>query len=161
MADDHLGTYLNDHLAGAVVALELLESLEARSEEGAKSFFAGLRSEIAADRRELESLMERLRVRQSAPRKAVAWLSQKFAAIKLLLDDPSAGPLWRLEALEALSLGIEGKLCLWRSLAVASTMPELAGIDYDRLAERAVDQRARVEVVRLEAARVALTADRS
>ena len=158
MAYEHLATYLNDHLAGSVVALELLENLEGRSEEGAKSFFAGLRTEIAADKRELESLMERLRVSQSAPRKAAAWLSVKLAEIKLKLDDRSAGPLWRFEALEALSLGIEGKLCLWRALAIASSVPELAGIDYDRLADRAIDQRARVEVVRLEAARAALTA---
>lgn len=28
MADDYLATYLNDHLAGSVVALELLDQLE-------------------------------------------------------------------------------------------------------------------------------------
>ena len=161
MASDYLGTYLNDHLAGSVVALELLEDLEAKAEEGAKSFFSGLRTEITEDKRELESLMNRLRVRESAPRKAAAWITEKLAHLKLTLDDRTAGPLWLLEALEALSLGIEGKLALWRALAVVQTRPELEGLDLERLAERAVDQRCRVEVARLDAAKAAFAAGRN
>ena len=40
--------------------------------------------------------------------------------VKLRLDDPSGGALHRLEALEAVSVGIEGKRLLWRALAAAA-----------------------------------------
>lgn len=56
-----------------------------------------------------------------------------------------------------MSLGIEGKLALWRALAAAAaTAPELVGVDYALLEQRAIEQRASVETVRLDAARVAL-----
>ena len=158
MADQHLATYLNDHLAGSVVALELLEHLEAAHAGSAlENFFAALRADIEADRKELESLMSQLNVAQSNMRKATAWLTEKVTELKLRVDDPAGGALRLLEASEALSLGIEGKMALWRALAVvAKEVPRLRVVDYDRLIERAVDQRDRAEEVRLEAAKRAL-----
>jgi hypothetical protein len=158
MAGKYLATYLNDHLGGSEVALELLEHLE-RAHAGTPlaSFAAELRAEIAADRRELEDLMARLVVAVSRPRKAAAWLSEKLTELKLRLDDPQRGALRRLEILEALSVGIEGKRLLWRALgAAAEGAPELGGTDYGRLERRAEEQRGRVETARLEAAREAL-----
>jgi hypothetical protein len=62
--------------------------------------------------------------------------------------------LTRLLQAESLSLGVEGKLCLWRALIeVAPSYPELAAVDLRKLADRALDQRRRLEVVRLAAAR--------
>jgi hypothetical protein len=158
MAGGHVATYLNDHLAGSQVALELLEHLEkahAGTEVG--RFAAALRAEVAADRRELEALMERLQVGESRVRKASAWLAEKATEIKLRLEDPSGGALRLLEAFEVLSLGIEGKRALWLALAAAAEdAPALRVADYERLRERAEDQRRRVEAARLEAARKAL-----
>jgi hypothetical protein len=63
----HLSTYLNDHLAGSVAALELLEHLEkAHPGTATAQFAAALRSDIETDRQELVSLMDRMRVRASA-----------------------------------------------------------------------------------------------
>ena len=85
---------------------------------------------IAADRKDLNSLMARLKITQSAPRKAAAWLSEKFAEIKVRLDDLHEGSLRRLELWEALSVGIEGKRLLWVSLgSVVDVQSELAVID--------------------------------
>ena len=39
MANEHLATYLNYHLAGSVVALELLDQLEATHSDGALGDF--------------------------------------------------------------------------------------------------------------------------
>ena len=155
-----VATYLNDHLAGAVAALELLDHLEqARAGTPVAAFAAALRAEVMADRRELEGAMGRLGVGASGPRRAAAWLVGKVTELKLRADDPSAGPLRLLEVLEALSLGIEGKRLLWRSLAAAAAAdPGLRGPDYSVLERRAEDQRGRVEAVRLEAARAALGA---
>jgi predicted DNA-binding ArsR family transcriptional regulator len=73
MAQEHLATYLNDHLAGWVVALELLEHLEAtHSEDTLRDFFRELHADIAADRDELEALMKALNIDQSRTRKASA-----------------------------------------------------------------------------------------
>ena len=158
MSDQHVATYLNDHLAGAVVALELLEYLEkAHPGTATARFAAGLRADIAADRQELVDLMGRLHASASAPRKAAAWLAEKMTELKLRVDDPAGGALRCLEVLDAVSVGIEGKRLLWRALAAAAAdTPALRGPDYGCLEQRAQEQRQRAEPVRLEAARAAL-----
>jgi hypothetical protein len=156
MASEHVATYLNDHLAGSVVALELLQHLEgAHAGTDLASFLAGLRAEIEEDRRKLEGLMGQLDITASPVRKATAWLAEKAAQLKLRLDDTADGPLRLLEAVEAVSLGIEGKRALWRSLAAAG-LPAPPRMDYGLLEQRAEDQRRRLEPVRLDAARAAL-----
>ena len=158
MAREHIATYLNDHLAGATGAVELLEHLEkehAGTEVGRLA--AGLRADVEADRQTLKSLMERLEVSRSRTRKAAGWLGEKAAELKLRLDDPAGGSLRLFESLEALSLGIEGKKSLWRALvAAAEEAPHLRVADYEGLIRRAEEQRSRVETARLEAARRAL-----
>lgn len=63
------------------------------------------------------------------------------------------------EALEALALGIQGKLSLWRPLAVITQADyRLGGVDYERLIARAESQHERVEEKRLQAAPLALVA---
>jgi len=159
MSHEHIATYLNDHLAGSSVAIELLEHLEsAHKGTDVARFAAELRADIAADRLELEALMGRLRIAESRTRKAAAWLSEKVTEIKLRLDDSGDGSLRLLEAFEALSLGIEGKRGLWRALAAtAEDAPALQLADYEELTRRAEEQRGRVEAERLKAARRALT----
>lgn len=158
MADKCIATYLNDHLAGSEAALQLLKHVErAHAGNPAARFAAELRSDITEDRRELEALMARLQVAVSGPRKLAAWLTEKMTELKLRLDDPGDGVLRLLEIFEAVSIGVEGKRLLWRSLATAAEgVPELAGPDYRLLQQRAEEQRRRVETVRLEAARAAL-----
>ena len=157
MANKHISTYLNDHLAGSITALELLEFLEKTQEGTAKvHILAELRAELSVDRQELESLMDRLQISQSRTRKATAWLGEKLSELKLKLDDPSED-LHLLEALDTLSVGIEGKALLWRSLAAAAVnAPALQGLDYERLVQRAKAQRRQVEEMRVKAARAAL-----
>ena len=154
MAHVHLATYLNDHLAGAVLALELLEHLEGvHSEDRLGDFFKELHADVATDREELERLMKELKIDQSRTRKASAWLAEKFTELKLRFDDPKAGALLLFESLEVLSLGIEGKHSLWTALAAAAgESSSLQLTDYDRLQQRAKEQRDRVEELRIEIA---------
>jgi hypothetical protein len=158
MADGHLATYLNDHLAGSVVAVELMENLEsAYAGTPVAEFIAKLLADVEADRVELKALMDRLAISESRTRKASAWLTEKFTELKLRLDDSSRGDLRLLESLEALSLGIEGKKALWLALAAAAEVsPRLRIADYERLKQRAGEQRSRVEARRLEVAKTAL-----
>lgn len=158
MAYEHLATYLNDHLAGSVVALELLEHLEGtRSGDTLSNFFRELREDVAADREELERLMKELNIDQSRTRKASAWLAEKITELKLRFDDPKAGALLLFESLEALSLGIEGKYSLWTAMeAAAKESSSLQLADYERLQQRAKEQRDRVEELRIKTAPTAL-----
>lgn len=158
MAREHIATYLNDHLAGSVGALELLEHLEKEHPDTEVGRLASeVRAEVAADQQVLESLMERLEVTRSRTRRAAAWLGEKAAELKLRLDDPAGGSLRLFESLEALSLGIEGKKSLWQALAAAAEeAPHLRAADYEDLIRRADEQRNRVETARLESARRAL-----
>ena len=158
MANESLTTYLNNHLAGSVVALELLDHLE---EEGAgtaeASLLADVHADIEADRQDLEAFMAQRGIVVSAPRKATGWLVEKLSELKLHLDDAGDGALRRLEALETISLGIAGKQALWHALAAAAAeAPELNGLDYARLVRRAETQRGMVERLRLHAAKEAL-----
>ena len=159
MADDYITTYLNDHLAGSVVAVELMENLETvYAGRPIADFIAKLRADIEVDILELEDLMGQLQISESRTRKASAWLTEKFTQLKLRLDDPTHGDLRLFESLEALSLGIEGKRSLWLALSAAAELsPQLRIADYQRLQQRAEEQRARVEDQRLELARKALS----
>lgn len=154
MANADLATYLNDHMAGAHAALDLLDQL-ASSHAGTpiENLARGLHADIEADRAELETLMGRLEIDQSKVRAGIGWLGSQLAQIKLRLADPSGGPFRLLETCEALSLGIEGKRLLWRSLrATVGHRPEAEGFDFAALEKRAVDQRGAVEAFRLGSA---------
>ena len=161
MSSTHLSTYLNDHLSGAMVAIELLEHLEkSHVDAEIRQFAAGLHAEIEVDRQELKQLMADLKIAESRAREAMAWLAEKATRLKLRLDDPTGGNFLLFEIMEALSLGIEGKAALWTSLsAAAESTPALRLRDYGRLLARARDQRARVEARRVSLARATLSTE--
>jgi hypothetical protein len=153
---ESLTTYLNDHLAGAIAALELLDHL-LKHESGLVNELSRLRSEIEEDQQVLRGIVNDLGAKESSVRKAAAWLAEKLGQAKLRWDDRGQGDLRLLEALEALGLGIQGKLALWRALAVvAASVPALRELDLQRLQQRAAGQFDRVDAIRLQVARTAL-----
>ncbi|HEY4648224.1 MAG TPA: hypothetical protein VIG95_03920, partial [Gemmatimonadales bacterium] len=116
-----------------------------------------LRSEIREDQEVLRQLLRSVGAKESTVRKAAAWLTEKLGRAKLLLDESESGELRVLEGLEALALGIQGKLALWRSLAtVADAVPLFKTLDLDRLQARGLEQFERVDRLRLQAARSTL-----
>jgi hypothetical protein len=160
MSRRSLTTYLNDHLAGSVAALELLDHLLALHSGAEREPFTELRTEIEEDQQVVRELLEQLGERESSVRKAAAWLSAKLGQVKLRFDDPGDGELRVLEALEALGLGIQGKLSLWGALAaVAEMVPALGRVDFQQLQQRAADQFERVDELRLRCARAALAVE--
>jgi hypothetical protein len=143
---DHLTVYLNDHLAGSVVAVELLMALE-RTHADIEPALAALRADVEQDQAELKALMDRLNIAESGVRKIGGWLVEKATQLKMRIDDRSGGALRLFESLEGLSLGIEGKFALWRALkATADFYPDLERADYERLMKRAIEQRSRAEL---------------
>jgi hypothetical protein len=157
MTSQALTTYLNDHLAGSVGALELLEHLSPLVRPAERDLLNGLRTEIREDQQLLKELLERLGETESPMRKVAAWISEKLSEVKLKFDEPKDGELRVLEALEALGLGIQGKLALWRALqTVSGTDSRLRAVDFGGLERRALDQFERIDRLRLQFARTAL-----
>jgi hypothetical protein len=154
-----LGIYLNDHLAGSTGGLELVKRA-AGENEGTElgGFLSGLQEEIAADRRELEKIMDELGVGRDQAKVAMGWVTEKAGRLKFNGVLTGYSPLSPLVELEALSLGIEGKRLMWVALSdVAADR-----IGEQRLAEltaRAERQREALEPHRLNAARMAAAAD--
>lgn len=157
MQTEPLTTYLNDHLAGSVAALELVDHLaELTKGTPRERFFLALGREIQEDQETLRLLLKEVGGKESKARKAAAWLTEKLGEVKLRLDGKGEGDLRLLEALETLGLGIQGKAALWRGFeTIADQIAALRMLDLSRLQRRAQDQFQRVEAQRLQVARTA------
>lgn len=153
---DALSTYLQDHLAGSVHAIELVETMRDRHvDEPLGRFASELLVEIKADREVLLKLAEKVGAGSSGMKEITSWLAEKVSRLKL--RQGADNDLGTLEALEFLELGIHGKWALWRALGtVAETDPQLKDTNFEQLASRAEMQHSQVEERRLEAARAAL-----
>jgi hypothetical protein len=156
MSDETLIMYLNDHLAGSVGAIAMVE--RAIGENAGTLFGRRLEEvlkEIRKDQAVVRDLIERTGSKENPLKKAGAWLAGKAGRVKLGGSEP--GQLARLEVLETLAMGIQGKRALWRALRVVlGKHVALHGLDLDLLERRAVEQHDRVEEWRLEAAREVL-----
>lgn len=154
-----LGTYLTDHLGGAQLGCEharrLVELFERDAAFGPQ--MARIAGEIEDDRETLERLAGRVGAQRSAVKDAGAWVGEKLARVKFLAARAQDDDFERFLALEVMSLGVEGKRCLWLALERAAP-PALGDVDFAALAARAAGQRERLEAKRLELA-VALHRD--
>lgn len=157
--DRYLPIYLNDHLAGATVGVELARRLRSsnRSHAAFGTSLERVCGEIEGDRRTLEQLMERLDVSRCQTKVGAAWVVEKLGRLKLNGHLLGYSPLSRLVELEGLSIGIAGKIELWRVLQL-TLGAEWEGFDFRQLLERAVRQRETVEELHLGAADVAFSA---
>jgi hypothetical protein len=154
-----LGTYLNDHLAGSTVGLELAKRARGSNEDTEYGkVLERIVTEIDEDRETLQSLMNAFEIKRDRPKIAVAWTAEKFGRLKPNGRLISYSPLSRLVELEALALGIAGKVSLWEALGeVADQDTRLDAAELKQLAERAERQRAEVWKLRQRAARDALS----
>jgi hypothetical protein len=148
-----LDSYLNDHLAGSVGALELIAHW-AKLCRGKPlgPFFADLEAEISADQDTLRDLMRRLGVEESKVRQAGAWAAEKLGLTRFVIAGDEPGGLGLVLALEGLIMGIVGKQLLWRALSAAN-LPKTEPFDFKALRRRAEEQIERTEAERIRAAR--------
>lgn len=156
MSGGPLETYLQDHLAGASHAIDLLRWMKhTHRNDSLGAFVSDLVTEIEKDREVLAGIAERVVARESAMKETGAWLSEKVSRLKL--SDHGATDIGTFEALEFLVLGIHGKLVLWRALAILGRVDtRLADFDFAHLADRAEKQEAAVDELRLQIAPAAL-----
>jgi hypothetical protein len=145
-----LGTYLNDHLAGSTVGVELARRAAGSNDGELGAFLERLAGEIEEDRDSLKRVMDKLGIGKDHLKVAVGWLGEKAGRLKPNNRLFSYSPLSRLVELEGLALGVEGKRGLWQVLAELKE-PELAEFDFDALLERARTQRDQLQERRLAA----------
>src|SRR4051812_22047004 len=153
-----LGTYLNDHLAGSTLGLELAKRARG-SNEGSEygEVLERIAREIEEDRATLQKLMDAFEIKRDRPKVMGAWIAEKLGRLKPNGRLLSYSPLSRLIELEMLALGITGKLSLWEALSeVAAEDARLDLAELKKLSERADRQRAEVWKLRQRAAREAL-----
>jgi hypothetical protein len=152
-----LDSYLNDHLAGSVSALELIAHwAHLHKDKPLGVFFSQLDTEIRADQKVLRNLMHGLGVEESSLRQAGAWAAEKVGRVRLMIAGGEQGSLGLVLTLEGLIMGIVGKKLLWRSLAAAN-LAELNGYDFRELERRAEQQIDRIEAERIRAVRLVFT----
>jgi hypothetical protein len=151
-----LATYLNDHLAAAVGAVQLARRT-AGSNRGTPygEALTVLATEIEEDRDALAEIMRRLGVRWDHAKVAVAWSAEKLGRLKLNGQLTGYSPLSRLEEIEILQLGVHGKLLLWQALRRAASA-SVSAAELDGLIERARSQHRRLGRQRLAAVTEAL-----
>lgn len=146
-----LASYLNDHLAGSVGALELLEHWE-KLHEGKPLgyFFMDIEAEIRADQEKLQEAMRSIRIEESNVRKAGAWFAEKAGRARFMIAGSEPGSLGLVLTFEGLIMGITAKKLLWRALAAAN-LAQLDGYDFDELQRRAEQQIERIDAERMRA----------
>ena len=152
---DNLSKYLNDHLAGSVAAVELLNHLLLTLKENPRlvAVLDSLRVEIELDQLALKDLAGSVAA-ESPARKIFGWIGEKASRLKFLAAGEKLGQLGLVEALEMLTIAIAGKQLLWAALLHAGgRIPPR--FDLEALKSRAAAQFRRMDDVRLEAARLA------
>jgi hypothetical protein len=149
-----LGTYVQDHLAGAQFAVKLLEDLQEQADdERINALARALLKDVEADRTVLQDFAARIGEDSSLAKEAAAWIVQKLSGVKLAPGDA----LGAFEAVETLCLGIQGKLALWKALAtLRDDDPRVRDLDLTKLAIRASEQHGQIEALRLALAPMTL-----
>jgi hypothetical protein len=148
-----LAVYLNDHLAGATAGRELARRAAGSNRTSAYgSYLEQLAVELDEDRDSLLAIMRALDVGVDHVKVVGGWWVEKLGRFKLNGRLLGYSPLSRVVELEALALGISGKLALWRALErLELDEVALRGIDLVELIERAERQVAELEPYRLRA----------
>ncbi len=156
-ADRFLAIYLNDHLAGATLGVELARRLQS-SNQGDPEMggpLARVCKEIEADRENLERLMDHLQVGRDQVKPVLAKVAERLGRLKLNGQFLGYSPLSRVLELEVLSGLVGAKMQLWNALE-QSLGESLEGFDFHGLAARADNQGQRLEDLHLAAAQRAL-----
>jgi hypothetical protein len=140
---DLLAIYLNDHLMGATAGLELF-----RRVAGNIPAVRPIAVEVAEDREALLRFIEAVGAQPDQVKVAAGWVGEKLGRLKLNGSLLNRSPLSDVIELEALTLGVQGKLAGWRLLRALHD-PRLAAAELDRLIVRAEKQAEALENMRL------------
>jgi hypothetical protein len=154
----YLAIYMNDQLALGTLWREIARR-SARANQGTDTGEA-LRSvaeAIAEDVETFEQIMQRIGVPKTPAKPMLAMAGERLGRVKLNGHLRGYSPLSRFEELDFLVMGIDGKVVLWANLrdyaGLGARLPE---IDFERLIDRAKQQRKLLEPHHAKAGRTAL-----
>lgn len=140
--NDRREAYLNDHLAGAQGALDLLEGMQTSDDEHLAALAGELHREISEDRAQLEHIIGRLELSDERMKRVVASVA---ASTGRLARVGVPDPVMRLLELETVSGGVWMKQRLWQALMAAPQLQrELDDVDLEELSSRADRQLDRI-----------------
>ena len=131
--------YLRDHLSGANMALRIVHRLGS-SHQGTEdgTFFGRLSKELEEDRSVVRSLLTRLGASRRSMKRVTGYAS---GAVLSVIAGGEPGDLSLVRTLEALSIGVQGKRCLWRALQNLRRVPSIFdGMNFVDLEAKAVRQ---------------------
>jgi hypothetical protein len=159
---DLLAIYVSDQLALGVAWRELAR--RAAGENAGTELGEALSSVAAAIAEDVEtfrSIATRLGVRPRRAKQVAAIAAERLGRLKPNGRVRGYSPLSRFLELDALVMGIDGKVTLWRTIRdLAGAGELLPDVDFERLIERAREQRALLEPHHARAGREALAPDR-
>ena len=136
-----LAIYLRDHRAGAVAGRRLARRLAKENRHPQWESLRTVAREIEADETTLVVLMKILGVAEGVIKKVAAAGMEAIEGLKPNGRLVRYSPLSRVVELESLMSGVTAKRRLWVSLRpLARDGNGLAGVDFDELDRRAVDQ---------------------
>ena len=160
MAHKAMDGYLNDHLGGATMGVNLAEQIADHADgTPLADVMTRLHAEIEQDRQTLLDLMARMDVDRNPVKQATGWLAEAASRLKFSGATSGDSQYGIFMALESLSLGVQGKRALWTALQqVHDEYPQLAAFDLETLIARADEQHAALERERLAAGGRALSA---
>jgi len=152
-----LGIYLNDHLGGATMGVELFRRASRSAQGPVKTQLQELTTEVEQDRESLRTLMGTLGLPVHRYMALGGWVLEKVGRFKPNGRLFSRSPLSDLIEVEGLLLGVQGKAAAFRILRrLADT--RLHASNLDELIARAERQADTLEKLRiLTAARVLTT----
>jgi len=153
-----LGIYLNDHLGGATMGVELFRRASRSAQGPVKTQLQELTTEVEQDRESLRTLMGTLGLPVHRYKALGGWMLEKVARFKPNGHLFSRSPLSDLIELEGLLLGVQGKAAAFRTLRrLADTDTRLHTSTLDELIARAERQADTLEKLRIHTAARVLT----
>jgi len=136
---DLLAIYLQDHLAGSTLGVELARRAAAQNAgTPLGTTLENLSRDIRSDRHVLRAIMSSLQIAPDRLKNLAAWSGEKAGRLKLNGRIASYSPLSPLVELEGLIAGVNGKRALWRALRrLADVDTRLDPVQIDELIARA------------------------
>jgi hypothetical protein len=141
--DALLSKYLADHQAGSVAGVELSKKLAEQTKgDPDGDYLRKLWTQIQDDQNQLEGIMNQIGAEPDPLKMAGAKAAAQFGTALTGGGASSSGTrLNLLRELEALTMGVKGKQCLWLTLErIAPSDARLSDVDFRALADRAQGQ---------------------
>jgi len=150
-----LGTYLNDHRAGAAGGASLAHRIaDAAANTTRGPELAALARQIDEDREFLDRLIADSGFRQSQLKTSLGWVGERVGRLKTNGGLFGRSPLSPVLELEALLAGVEAKRSLWATL-LENPVGGATADELQQHLERAESQRQRLEEQHRQAASAA------